>query len=106
MTPADQRLERRAVVRELLEETGLRLPPGTLEPFTVLAVYHPHYGSVDSNHIYVARVDLTDADVECHEGRQIVFVEPERARGLDLTMSAVLVLPAFLGSEAYSRMRA
>ena len=92
--------------RELREETGLRLSPGTLTLFTELAVYHPHYGSVDSNHIYVARVDLTDADVECHEGRQIVFVPPERARGLDLTMSAVLALPAFLDSDDYRRMRA
>ncbi|WP_202879335.1 NUDIX domain-containing protein [Nocardioides cynanchi] len=91
-------------LRELREETGIRLPPGTLRLFTELAVYHPHYGSVDSNHIYVARVDLTDADVECHEGRQIVFVAPERARGLDLTMSAVLVVPAFLDSEEYRRM--
>jgi len=90
--------------RELLEETGVRLPPGTLSLFTVLDVYHPHYGSVDSNHVYVARVDLTDADVECHEGRQIVFVPPERARALDLTMSAVLVVPAFLDSEEYRGM--
>ena len=55
-------------------------------------------------HVYVARVDLTDADIDCHEGRQIVFVPPDRARDLDLTMTAVLVVPAFLDSEAYSRM--
>ena len=90
--------------RELLEETGVRLPPGTLSLFTVLDVYHPHYGSVDSNHVYVARADLADADVECHEGRRIVFVPPERARALDLTMSAVLVVPAFLDSEEYRGM--
>jgi hypothetical protein len=33
-------------------------------------------------------------------------VPPERARGLDLTMSAVLALPAFLDSDDYRRMRA
>jgi 8-oxo-dGTP pyrophosphatase MutT (NUDIX family) len=92
--------------RELEEETGVRLAPGTLELFTEIEVYHPHYGSVDSNHVYVARVDLTDADIDCHEGRQIVFVASERALTLDLTMSGVLALPAFLGSEEYQRMRA
>jgi 8-oxo-dGTP pyrophosphatase MutT (NUDIX family) len=91
--------------RELAEETGLRLPTGTLSLVTEIAVYHPGYGSVDSNHIYAGRVDLTDADVECHEGRQMVFVPPERALRLDLTMSGVLALPAFLVSEDYRRMR-
>ncbi|HEX3931570.1 MAG TPA: NUDIX hydrolase [Nocardioides sp.] len=91
--------------RELEEETGVRLPPGTLERFATLEVFHPHYGSVDRVHVYVARVDLADEDVECHEGRQIVFVEPDRARRLDLTMTGVLAVPAFLDSEAYRRLR-
>jgi hypothetical protein len=55
-------------------------------------------------HLYVARVDLTDADIDCHEGRQIVFVDPDLARHLDLTMTGVLAVPAFLGSEAYRRL--
>lgn len=90
--------------RELEEETGVRLRPGTLEPFDVLDVFHPNYGSVDRVHVYVARVDLTDDDIECHEGRQIVFVEPERARHLDLTMTGVLAVPTFLASDVYRRM--
>ena len=90
--------------RELEEETGVRLERGTLEPFDVLDVFHPNYGSVDRVHVYVARVDLTDDDIECHEGRQIVFVEPDRARRLDLTMTGVLAVPVFLDSDAYRRM--
>ncbi|MGC4111749.1 MAG: NUDIX hydrolase [Nocardioides sp.] len=90
--------------RELEEETGVVLPPGTLQLFDVLDVFHPAYGSVDQVHVYVARVDLTDDDIECHEGRQIVFVEPDRARGLDLTMTGVLVVPRFLESETYVRL--
>jgi 8-oxo-dGTP pyrophosphatase MutT (NUDIX family) len=90
--------------REVEEETGVRLDPGTLEPLTEVAVFHPHYGSVDRAYVYVGRVDLTDADIDCREGRQIVFVPPARAWGLDLTMTGVLVLPAFLDSETYSRM--
>jgi hypothetical protein len=61
---------------------------------------------VDRVHVYVGRVDLTDDDIDCHEGRRIVFVEPDRARRLDLTMTGVLAVPAFLGSEHYRRLTA
>jgi 8-oxo-dGTP pyrophosphatase MutT (NUDIX family) len=90
--------------REVEEETGVRLAPGTLRLFDTLAVFHPNYGSVDQVHVFVARVDLTDADIDCREGRQIVFVPRERARDLDLTMTGVLAVPAFLASADYRRM--
>ncbi len=90
--------------REVEEETGVRLARGTLSLFETLRVFHPHYGSVDRVHVFVARVDLTDDDLECHEGRQIVFVDPERARRLDLSMTGVLVVPAFLDSDRYRRL--
>jgi 8-oxo-dGTP pyrophosphatase MutT (NUDIX family) len=90
--------------REVEEETGVHLEPGTLEPFRVLEVFHPRYGSVDSVHVFVGRVDLGNADVDCREGRQIVFVDPTRARDLDLTMTGVLSVPAFLDSEHYRRL--
>ena len=90
--------------RELEEETGVRLPPGTLRRFAELDVFHPNYGSVDRVHVFVARVDLTDADVDCREGRQIRFVPPVLARGLDLTMTAVLAVPAFLDSADYQEL--
>ena len=90
--------------REVEEETGVRLSPGTLEPFHTFDVFHPNYGSVDQVHVFVGRVDLTDDDIDCHEGRQIVFVDPERARRLDLTMTGVLAVPAFLESAAYRRL--
>ncbi|HET7432482.1 MAG TPA: NUDIX hydrolase [Nocardioides sp.] len=92
--------------RELEEETGIRVDPAALELFEVLEVFHPHYGSVDRVHVYVGPTDLTDADVDCREGRQIVFVPPERARSLDLTMSAVLAVPALLASDLYRRITA
>ena len=90
--------------REVEEETGVRLPPGTLRLFETLRVFHPHYGSVDRVHVFTAYVDLTDADIDCHEGRQIVFVPPDRARDLDLSMTGVLVVPPFLDSDVYRRM--
>jgi 8-oxo-dGTP pyrophosphatase MutT (NUDIX family) len=90
--------------REVEEETGVQLEAGTLEPYAVLDVFHPRYGSVDQAHVYAGRVNLTDADIDCREGRQIVFVAPEQARALDLTMTGVLCVPAFLDSDAYRRM--
>jgi 8-oxo-dGTP pyrophosphatase MutT (NUDIX family) len=92
--------------REVEEETGVRLEPGSLRLFETLDVFHPHYGSVDQVHVFVARVDLTDADIDCREGRRIVFVPPDRVRSLDLTMTGVLVVPAFLDSDTYRGMRA
>jgi 8-oxo-dGTP pyrophosphatase MutT (NUDIX family) len=90
--------------REVAEETGVRLEPGTLRLFEVLEVFHPVYGSIDRVHVFVGRVDLTDDDIDCREGRQIVFVEPGRARSLDLTMTGVLAVSPFLDSDVYRQL--
>ena len=94
-----------AAYRELEEETGLRLPRGSLRLWRELQVFHEAYGTLDTTQVWVARVaDLTDADVVLGEGRQIVFVEPEVARLLDLTSSATTVVPEFVDSDDYQRM--
>ena len=90
-----------AAYRELEEETGIRLPPGTLRLWREMQVFHEAYGTLDTTWVYVARVDLTDADIVLGEGRQIVFVEPAVARGLDLTTSATVAVPEFLDSAEY-----
>jgi 8-oxo-dGTP diphosphatase len=54
--------------------------------------------------VFVAATDLTDADIDCREGRQIVFVDPEVARGLDLSAAALHIVPAFLDSDVYATM--
>jgi 8-oxo-dGTP pyrophosphatase MutT (NUDIX family) len=92
--------------RELEEETGVRLEPGTLRHHAWFRVFHPHSASLDRTDLYVARTDLTDADIDCREGRQIVFVPPARALSLDLTMSAAQAVPAFLASEGYRALAA
>ena len=94
-----------AADRELLEETGVRLRPA---PPAVAAdqVFHAAYGSDDRMHVFAAHGALTDADIVCGEGRQIVFVEPAAARALDLTASASIVVPAFLDSPLYASMTA
>ena len=91
-------------VRELEEETGVLLAPGDLTLVEVATVFHAAYDSHDELSLYAAAVDLTDDDVVCGEGRQIVFVEAERVLDLDLTGSARQVLPGFLSGPVYSRL--
>ncbi len=88
--------------RELEEETGLVLEPGTLRLFRELAVFHEGHGTVDRVQVWWAAADLTDADIDCREGRQIVFVDPAVARGLTLTHTATQAVPLFLDSEEYA----
>ena len=62
------------------------------------------YGTLDRMAVYVAPTDVTDADVVCHEGRRIVFVDPDEVTSLRLTKGAGVILPAFLLSDVYQRM--
>lgn len=98
-----------ALHRELEEETGLRVDDGVLEPWYDEIVQHSPKVSThlaDRWRIWVGRVDLTDEDITVGEGRQIVFVEPERILdgSLDLATASEHVLPLFLGSDAYRRL--
>jgi 8-oxo-dGTP pyrophosphatase MutT (NUDIX family) len=94
-----------AAHRELEEETGVRLPAGALRPFREFVVDHREaYGTWDVMRVFIAATDLTDDDVDCREGRQIVFVDPAVARGLDLSSAATDIVPAFLGSDLYASM--
>jgi 8-oxo-dGTP diphosphatase len=87
--------------RELAEETGIRLPPRDLAFWREFEVYHAAYDQHGRMQVFIAASVLTDADIVVGEGRQIVFVAPEQARGLDLTSSASLIVPAFLDSATY-----
>ena len=94
-----------AAYRELEEETGIRLEPGELELWRELVVDHgAAYGTWDRMQVFVAATDLTDADIDCQEGRQIVFVDPRTAPDLDLSSAAGDIVPAFLDSETYRRL--
>ena len=44
---------------------------------------------------------LTDADVECHEGRQIIFVDPRTVHTLDWSRGLAAALPRVVGHAAY-----
>ncbi len=93
-----------AAYRELDEETGVRLDPGALRLHGAFTFFSEPCGTDDAFELYVAHVDLTDADIECHEGRQMVFVDPATTGDLDLTASARIALPDLLGSDLYARI--
>jgi 8-oxo-dGTP pyrophosphatase MutT (NUDIX family) len=93
-----------AAYRELLEETGLALPPGTLRLWRDAEYTYPD-GLHGRYHLYAAAVDLTDADIVVGEGRQIVFVDPAVVEDLDLAASSRHFVPDFLASDLYRSLR-
>ncbi|MCY7401346.1 MAG: NUDIX domain-containing protein [Nocardioides sp.] len=94
-----------AAYRELEEETGVQLVPGDLELFGEFVVDHREaYGTWDRMQAFISATDLTDADIDCREGRQIVFVDPVAIGGLPLTKGAAVILPTFLASDFYASM--
>ena len=86
-----------AVHRELAEETGL-----TGHQLTRWRRFTVH--DEDEMTVFVGPTTVTDADVVCGEGRQIVFVEPGATSGLRLTRAARVVVPAFLASPEYASL--
>lgn len=92
-----------AVHRELEEETGLTAAPGHQTPGLTLWRSFTVHGA-DTMAVYVGATTVTDADVVCGEGRQIVFVEPSVARDLPLSESAAIVVPLFLDSPDYASL--
>lgn len=97
-----------AAYRELTEETGLTLPPATLQLWRVEEVvvsegaHDP--GVEETIHLYTARVSLADADITVGEGRQIIFVDPSRLAELDMPHHARALVETFIGSEHYQSL--
>lgn len=91
-----------AAYRELAEETGVQLAAGVLTSWRTVEVFHEAYGTLDEVQVWVGATTLADADIVVGEGRQIVFVEPSRVRGLELTVAAQRIVPEFLDSGTYA----
>ena len=91
-----------AAYRELSEETGVELTDG-LALLGEWELFDRACGGRDRFRLFVGSTDRTDDEVECHEGRQMVFVDPKVALRLDLTSSAAIGLPALLSSDLYRR---
>lgn len=90
-----------AAVRELEEETGLRVAPGDLRSLGRTSFHSDPCGGVDTYELFVVHAEVTDADVTCGEGRQMVFVDPATAFGLPLLTAAAMQLPDLLDSADY-----
>lgn len=99
-----------AVWRELWEETGFG--PGEapdLHLWRELETTHAPKRDPrlrDRWQVWIGRTSATDADVRLGEGRQILFVDPQRVRDrdLDLAPGAATVLEQLLASAAYAEL--
>lgn len=89
------------MVRELWVETAIEIDPDALTLVGEFDVYVPSIEPTDHLWFYAAPVDLSDDDIECHEGRQIVFVAAQDARKLPLAVAAEQALVPFLDSALY-----
>ena len=88
-----------AAVRELEEETGLT--GIDLDPLGVLAFYCDGCREAHEVALFTAFTELTDAEVECHEGRQIVFVDPTTVDTLPWNRGLAVALPHIIGNPSY-----
>ena len=79
-----------AAVRELAEETGVLLAAEDLTDLGRFELVTADRGTFHF-HAFVARTTLSE--VECHEGRQMVFVGSDPMPDVDLVPSTALVAP-------------
>jgi 8-oxo-dGTP pyrophosphatase MutT (NUDIX family) len=85
--------------RELEEETGIVCDDlAWLGTHNLPCAVH----GTDVVALFTARTPLTDSDVVCTEGRQIVFVAPERIAVLDLTDATRALFPLVLAPRTES----
>ena len=96
-----------ALAREVAEETGLDVDDLELW-FDEVVQHSPKVSTHLADHwrIWAGRTDVTDDDIVLGEGRQIVFVDPERVRdgSLDLSPATRFLVPRFLESDLYARL--
>ncbi|HYH35010.1 MAG TPA: NUDIX domain-containing protein, partial [Nocardioides sp.] len=92
-----------AAVRELEEETGLRVPARALVSLGRTRFHSDPCGHEDEFELFVVRSDVEDADVSCHEGRRMVLVERADLFDRPLMPAATMQLPDVLDSPPYRR---
>lgn len=85
-----------AAVRELSEETGLAAAPDRLESLGVRRFRSETCGEYDEFELFAVRLPVTDDDVVCGEGRQMVFVDPDALEGRELHQATTLTLDRVL----------
>jgi 8-oxo-dGTP pyrophosphatase MutT (NUDIX family) len=93
-----------AVYREVAEETGLSLAPGSLALWRDEVFSYRDPDEDFHFHVYAGHVAATDADIVVGEGRRIVFVDPGEVAGLPASQSCGHFVPAFLADPAYASL--
>src|SRR5690606_6579416 len=98
-------------LRELEEETGVRVSPDDVRSLGLQVLEIPGVGRCDWE-FFAARTVVGQRDVECHEGKQMLFRDLDDLEGLDLVTSAREVLdplrewiaknPAVLGERRFA----
>ena len=86
-----------AARRELAEETGIACDDLVALGTHVLPC---EFHGQDHVALFTAQMPLTDAEVDCREGRQIVFVEPSAIADLDVTDTTRALFETVLSSHA------
>lgn len=89
----------------MLEESAIAVE-GQLEPVFDGTLPSGAGPGLVAWHVFAAATGASAADIIVGEGADIVFIPPERVAGLDLTPSAAMLLPTFLGSALHSRLAA
>ena len=96
-----------AVARELSEETALRAPAGVLRVWYDGDRGHvpkARPGLCDHWQVWVGRAWFGEDEVVVGEGRQIVFVDPDRLDSLDVAPTSGELLRGFLASPEYAAL--
>ena len=94
-----------AAYRELEEETGVVLPPGTLRRWRDITPQEVRHGFAADGAAYIAPTTLTDADIDCREGRRIVFVDPAEFDAMPWGSFAEDYARELVASEEYAALR-
>jgi len=99
--PGEEPME--AAIRELAEETGLRV--STVELFWSGPLPVPPPDAAGELHVFYAPTAATQDEVGCFEGAAMTFVDAALIPELPITNSYASLLPTFLSSPQYARLR-
>jgi 8-oxo-dGTP diphosphatase len=93
-----------AARRELREETGLAIS-GLTHFWTGTRPSVSNRSGLVEIHAFCGSTDAADDDIVLGEGQAVMFLPPDEALRRDLGVTAQLLLPRFLTSSEYARLR-
>lgn len=82
-----------AALREIWEETGMRLAPGMLTPFAKVNSVSRAGAKV---FVFGVRLEISPVDIRLGEGAGFAFLTPAQARGIGILDTLIPVLDLYL----------